>query len=303
MIGGISPRGYTIVEVLIFMAVSGLMFVMAITFVSGKQSSVEFRQGLFDVNAEIRSAVNDVADGRFDALAFGSSTRCQAPAAGGPPVINDSGSVEQGANGGAQGCVFLGKVMQFNVSDYGGDSRNYFSTFTVAGRQVEASGLPVTDFLAASPTAIFPIAGRSTKDLTNSQQLQSGLESTGMFYCTGQLLPSNPCVGKMSIGTIGFFGSFNPALGTASSSAQSGAQSVTTAYIPGSSWGASRSGTAAIINTNAQLIDSPHYVKAGRFILLCFKNGTKEGAVIVGGVNGQQFTTNVKIGPPAVTGC
>lgn len=298
MIGGISPRGYTIVEVLIFMAVSGLMFVMAIYFVGGKQSSVEFRQGLYDVNAEIRSAVNDVADGRFDALAFGSSTRCQAPAAGGPPVINNSGSVEQGANGGAQGCIFLGKVMQFNVSDYGGDSRNYFSTFTVAGRQVEASGLPVTSFSAASPTAIFPIAGRSTKDLTNSQQLQSGLESAGMFYCSGAL-----CATRQSIGAVGFFGSFNPALGTASSSAQSGGQSVTTAYVPGSVWGDSRNGTANKINSNAQLINNSNIVRGGKYILLCFRNGTKEGAVMVGGVNGQQFTTNVKIGPPSVTGC
>lgn len=298
MIGGFSPRGYTIVEVLIFMAVSGLMFVMAIYFVGGKQSSVEFRQGLFDINAEIRSAVNDVADGRFDALSFGSSTRCQAPAAGGPPVINNSASVEQGANGGAQGCIFLGKVMQFNVADFGGDSRNYYSTYTVAGRQVDASGMPVTNFAAASPTAIFPIAGRSTKDLTNSQQLQSGLESTGMFYCSGAL-----CAARQTIGAVGFFGSFNPALGTASSSAQSGGQSVTTAYIPSSVWGDSRNGTANRINSNAQLINDSQIVRGGRYVLLCFRNGTKEGAVIIGGINGQQFTTNVKIGPPAVTGC
>lgn len=299
MIGGISPRGYTIVEVLIFMAVSGLMFVMAIVFVSGKQSSVEFRQGLFDVNAEIRSVVNDIADGRFDGLSFGGNTRCRANTAGGPPVIDTAGTAEQGANGGPEGCIFLGKVMQFNVSDYGSDSRNYFSTFTVAGRQVDASGLAVTDFSAASPTAIhsYP-GGRSTKNLTNSSQLQSGLESTGMFYCSGTL-----CATRQSIGAIGFFGSFNPALGTSSTSAQSGGQSVTTAFLPGSVWGDSRNGTANRINTNAQLINDSNTVRGGRYILLCFRNGAKEGAVMVGGINGQQFTTNVKIGPPAVTGC
>lgn len=79
MNGGYQSRGYTIVEVLIFMAVSGLMFVMAVVFVSGKQANAEFRQGLYVVNSDIRSVINDVANGRSQPLRIGgTNVRCEA---------------------------------------------------------------------------------------------------------------------------------------------------------------------------------------------------------------------------------
>ena len=57
MIGGNKPHGYTIVEVLIFLAISSLMFLLAATFISGKQSAVEFKQGMNDINTQIKSVV------------------------------------------------------------------------------------------------------------------------------------------------------------------------------------------------------------------------------------------------------
>lgn len=295
MQGGIHQRGYTIVEVLIFMAVSGVMFVMAIIFVSGKQSAVEFRQGLYDTNSEIQTAINDVANGRVDSLTFGSTTKCEAPATGGPPVISNTiiSSNKQGANGGKLGCVFLGKVLQFKVSEFGSESAFYFANFSLAGRQVNSAGSAVTSFSEANPTVIFPIAGRSNKDLTVTKRFQSSLESTAAYLCSG-----TGCVTRTSIGAVGFFGSFNPALGSATGAAQSGSQTVTTAVIPGSVYGASRSSTAGLINANTRNITGTNIVSDGKYVLLCFQNNTKKGYITIGGINGQQFTTQVKTGSP-----
>jgi len=76
MIGGNKPHGYTIVEVLIFLAISSLMFLLAAGFISGKQSAVEFKQGMNDINTQIGSVVNDVANGQYPPSA---TFTCTAP--------------------------------------------------------------------------------------------------------------------------------------------------------------------------------------------------------------------------------
>ena len=291
MNGGLQSRGYTIVEVLIFMAVSGLMFVMAIVFVNGKQSSVEFKQGLYDANSDIKTTINEVANGRFDSLAFGpGAVKCTASAFGGPPSFS-AGSVEQGANGGSTGCTFLGKVIQLNVADFGTQAQNYESIYTVAGRQLNTSGQPVTSFVTASPAAI-----TTPRDLTRSKRLQSGLEVTGSYLCNNAA-----CSSKLSAGAIGFFGSFNSALGSTSGSGQSGAQSVIAVVVPGSTYGSSRAATVSAIAGTLAAVNATNTIGAGKYALLCFKNGTKTGAVYIGGINGQQFTTQVKVG--IIAGC
>lgn len=291
MNGGLQSRGYTIVEVLIFMAVSGLMFVLAVVFVNGKQSNVEFKQGLYDANTDIKTTINEVANGRFDSLAYGAgAVKCMASTLGGPPSFS-AGSVEQGSNGGASGCTFLGKVIQFNVADFGTEAANYESIYTVAGRQVDTLGQPVASFVTASPVAIV-----SPRDLTRSKRLQSGLEMTGSYLCNDAA-----CSSKVSAGAIGFFGSFNSALGSASGSGQSGAQSVVAVVIPGSTYGSNKAATVSAIAGTLAAVSSTNTIGAGKYAVLCFKNGTKTGAVYIGGINGQQFTTQVKVG--VIAGC
>lgn len=303
MKGGLRPHGYTIVEVLIFMAVSGLMFVMAVVFVNGKQSSVEFRQGIYEVNSELRNVINEVSDGRSDALSFGTTTNCTASAGGGAPQIKNTLSKEQGTNGGVNGCIFLGKVVQFGDTNFAPDTATYYDVFTLAARQVTATNEPVTSFLTAQPIAIHTIPTVSSKTLTISRRMPAGLEITAAYQCNNTL-----CSSRSPIGAIGFFGSFNAALGVAAGSGQSGSQTITTAVIPSSSLNAAPNTAAANINTNTQNIGPTHIIgnQPGnpRYVLLCFRNGERRGSIVIGGINGQAFTTQVKIGPmPTVTGC
>lgn len=300
MNGGTRAHGYTIVEVLIFMAVSGLMFVVAAVFVNGKQANVEFKQGLYGINSDIRTVINEVADGRYQPLTYGGSRySCRAPTTFPFFPIFLSSPKEQGTGGGIDGCVFLGKVLQFNVADRAPDNAKYVNIFTIVGRQNKPStkNEAVTSFADALPVPV--VASSSSPNLTITKQLEAGTELVGMFFCK-----DDPCTVPMreSISMIGFFGSFNKALGTESGSAQSGSQTVTAAAIKTAVAGSVDTSTAAHdIKTSTHSLTTAEMLGSGNYALLCLRNGTKKGAISIGGRNGQQFSTQVQIG--VVPGC
>jgi hypothetical protein len=213
----------------------------------------------------------------------------QNPVGAGQPSFS-SASNPQGANGGDNGCIFLGKVLQFNVADKAPDNRKFYNVFTVAGRQMNASGTAVTSFAAAQPVPIAPPYS-PVRDLTETRSLVGGLEVQQMFLCNNA-----DCTSNSTIGAVGVFGSFNPALGTAAAGTQSGAQTVITAVIPFSSFGASTSSTATVIGTQTRNINNTHIIGSGQYVLLCFRSGDRNGSVSIGGISGQQSTTEVKIG-------
>ena len=285
MKGGKRPQGYTIVEVLIFMAVSGMMFVMAAIFINGKQANVQFRQSLLDVNSQIRTVINEVSNGEYDPL----NGSCTATAGGTYPTISTVSTANQGTNGGANGCIFLGKVMQFNV---GNDATKY-DVYTIASRQMDAGGNPVNSFASAWPIPVTT----PPMDLTVRKTTQNGLTITHQYLCNDPT-----CTSHTSVGAFGIFGSFNSSLGVASGAQQSGSQSITVAAIPSTNFGESEANMGGVtaptvdsIKLNAFRISATtDTLGSGKFILLCLTDGNKVGSITVGGSNGQQFTTEVK---------
>lgn len=274
------------------MAVSALMFVLSIVFVNGKQAQVEFRQGLFLVNSDIRSTINEVSNGRTDTTSYTASRRCYVPS---PSVASSrptfAGTKARGASGGINGCVFLGKVMHFNVTGQP-DADTFYNVYSVAGRQMNAKENPVVSFSESRPVPM--VTAYSAEDITSVRKLQSGLRITGAYLCANV-----SCGVSQTVGQFGFFGSFNSSNGAnASGSLQSGAQTVTTAVIPASLTKfnmLNRSSAELDIFNSAQAIDPTiHQLGSNRYILLCFKNGSKKGTISIGGINGQQFTTEVK---------
>ncbi len=113
------PQGYTIIEVMIVLAVSGVMFVIAANFINGKQERTAFTQGVNETSSRIQDVIEQVVDGRFSDIPL----NCQSL---GSSTVVSGGSNEQGTNA---NCVFLGKMMHFNNS---GDSTKY-SVLSVAG--------------------------------------------------------------------------------------------------------------------------------------------------------------------------
>jgi type II secretory pathway pseudopilin PulG len=95
-----TQNGYTIVETLIVLAVTGAMFVVAAVMISGQVSRYQFRDGVLNSQNTVQSVINDVQTGYFS-LATSSSAPCNS---GDNTVPGDSN------------CVYIGKIVDFGVS-------------------------------------------------------------------------------------------------------------------------------------------------------------------------------------------
>lgn len=96
------PLGYTIIEVMIVLAISGLMFLIAANFISGKEESTSFTEGTNEFVTDMQSVINQVTDGQYSDISF------QCVSSGGTLSFPSGGS--QGTN---PACVFLGKFLYF----------------------------------------------------------------------------------------------------------------------------------------------------------------------------------------------
>lgn len=142
MLGGKhkQPLGYTIIEVMIVLAVSGVMFVIAANFINGKQAKTSFTTGVNELASKIQDTIEQVNDGRYaDSL-----LNCT----GGAGSISFPGSTAaQGTN---SGCIFLGKLIQFRGTSY--------RTILLAGSRLNSSNVPSTSLIDAGAKAI-PLPG------------------------------------------------------------------------------------------------------------------------------------------------
>ena len=129
MKGGKRPLGYTIIEVMIVLAVSGIMFLIAADFISGKAERTSFTQGVNEMASRIQDVINQVIDGQYSDVPLNCSV------VGGSLSFSGLPSGGQGTN---PGCVFIGKVLHFSVSGVPHD----YEVISVAGLRVDGSGLP-----------------------------------------------------------------------------------------------------------------------------------------------------------------
>jgi hypothetical protein len=131
------PLGYTIVEVLIVLAVSSFMFLIAANFISGKQEKTAFTEGSNDTVTKLQQVLEDVTNGHYSDIPLTCST--------------SSGTI-QITSGGTQGtnkdCIFLGKLVRFYAAD-GGDKVNYQVYSLAAARDITGS-LPNAKVAAVS---------------------------------------------------------------------------------------------------------------------------------------------------------
>ncbi len=149
--------GYTIVEVMIFLAVSGGLLTSVMTIISGQQQKTQFTTGVREFESKIQDIISDVETGYFPS---GNDVKCADPTPSGDLVITPV-ATEQGKN---QDCVFLGKAVQFYRPTLTEGVINY-RTITIAGkRQITNPDLskrePLT--LEESKPKAFYINGRST---------------------------------------------------------------------------------------------------------------------------------------------
>ena len=101
--------GFTIIEVMIFLTISGLTFVIAASFINGKEAKAEFQQGMNNTNALLQGVINDGTNGNYPA-ATQSNDKCLL-------TSGSTGSIELRSSG-QDICQFVGKVIKPSGLNY-----------------------------------------------------------------------------------------------------------------------------------------------------------------------------------------
>lgn len=128
--------GYTISELMIVLAVSGVIAISAFGMIRGQQNKNEFSQAVRDFETKLNDIANDVTKGYYPNK--GTNPRCDADNSG---ISFSPDSVEQGSS---NDCVFAGKVLQFNSPDAGGESGEArIIVYTLASRRADRMGTEI----------------------------------------------------------------------------------------------------------------------------------------------------------------
>jgi type II secretory pathway pseudopilin PulG len=270
--------GFTVIEVMIVLAVTGLLFVTGVTLISGKQSQTAFDQSIRQVQSQIQQVINDVSVGYYP-----NAGNIQCSGSGGTVTLTKAGGVAQGANA---GCVFMGKALQFQV---GSSDPEKFNVYSLAGLQKGGpGGTESTSLAQAKPKVIAPTptAGINLPDSTDSDNLQNGLTTARMWYNNGA---------DKDIGVVAFTNSL-ASYDATTGAILSGSQQVDVVPIDDgnvkSKIGSSSDNGIDITNsTIASAITNP---SGGVFI--CFASaGTNQSGLITIGSNGRQLSVNLDI--------
>ncbi len=272
MKGARTPAGYTILEVMIVLAVSGIMFLIAANFISGKQEAASFPQGVNQLAANIQNTIEQVDNGQYSDIDFtctfhygDSSVNITTS-----PEVTRTNSMVGDTQGTQAPCIFLGKVIQFNS---GLVNTQQYQTFTLAGGRLDAANQPITTLANASPTTVKPfltvqsIVPQSLNIVDMNQEPIS--KEPPLTYTFAAGTASNTSYG------VGFIQS----LGTTSQNgAQNGAQPLNLYYVAGL---AANMALPVIDKTTITL------VPPGNEIVMCVTDHTKYAYIEIGSANSQ----------------
>ena len=129
-------------EVMIFLAISGIIFAAAATLFQGQQGKTQFEQGMRDLASKIQQYVDQVGSSEFNG---GGQYNCAISNSTGRAELS-AGNANTGTN---QGCVFLGRAIQVLP----GQPNVYI--YSVLGSQYDSNGDTVTSYAGALPEPAF----------------------------------------------------------------------------------------------------------------------------------------------------
>lgn len=246
--------GYTIVEVMIVLAVSGLMFLMAVIFINGKQQTAAFKQSTNEMTSRIQKIANDVMDGQYSDVPL----ECSLSASQVSATYNSGNS--QGTN---SDCVFLGKITHFYKASSGQPVQKFEVLSMADKRSVNNTTLP-----------------RDTigwiEDLTDKQSISQGLEVKSMDVVDG----TN--VSHLDVYNIGFMQSGGD-LDTGSTGYKSGAQTINLVF--------SGTMTGDNISSSTDFGENIKYAKSAK---ICLTDGTRYAQILIGGDSDSMLNVRTK---------
>ncbi len=223
--------GYTIIETMIFLAVTLVLFGSAVRVMSGKQESVQFTQSVRESQSKLTDIINQVSTGYY--LNDGSFT-CNVSGNSAPTFDTSTPS----AQGTSTSCVFLGKAVKFNTGSIADD----YSVFSIAARRVTPTNKEVGSLVEALPTPIAPLSlGDGRPDMTEDFNFEFGLSVTRI------VVASDPGPARPTYGSIVFMSTL-PAFQASTGTLASGSQRVSYAAVKNSSLADSRYTAATLLS-------------------------------------------------------
>lgn len=160
--------GYTIVETMIFLAVTAALIAMAMTFLAGSNNRTRFSQSMRDLQSKIQDWINDVPTG----FAYGTATNTSCKSSGGvgsQVLINNAPRVA----GAPPECIFLGKAIEF--PNPGGNTVYAYSVF---GSRLAPTGDLAANLKEAIPVPAVGVNGTGTADLTEPYTISAATVKT-----------------------------------------------------------------------------------------------------------------------------
>ncbi|PID32152.1 hypothetical protein CR970_02110 [Candidatus Saccharibacteria bacterium] len=208
----VAQDGYTIVEVMIFLIVSGAMLIMATAILSGQQRKTEFSQAVRDMDSAMQDVANDVTTG-FAGYNFDTGSTCSFNAAG--KIIMKVGGPDASP---LNRCVYIGKVVQFTPNGY--------RVFPVVGHQATSVGGATADVVSLTEAVPHALAPASAPDDT----IPDMSFPVDLRYADVEAVTYNDGVDKTTY-AVGFFTDFQGSAVNAVQSTGSGVQVI--AFNPG----------------------------------------------------------------------
>jgi len=266
MLGGKNSKnkqslGYTIIEVMIVLAVSGVMFLIAANFINGKQERTAFTEGVNDTASKLQDAIEQVTDGQYSDIPLGCTFD------GTHTTITDD-SLHTKVQGANSPCVFLGKLWYFPGLTSDSSKTSDYNVLSLAGGRVDTTGAPITD-----PVDAYPAVANS---LNASQVINQSLEVNKIGYYDG----THFYVLRPPIQAFGFLQSQGTA--DANGNLASGAQTVGLYYV---NQPPDRDGAGNVTLASNSL-------KSTKGILLCVTDDTRYALITVGVASNGTTTSN-----------
>lgn len=278
--------GYTIVELMIVLAVSGGLIVGVMRSFNGQQGRTEFDQAVRDFDSKLQDIMNDVSTGYYK-----NSGNFSCTAAGSSPPSISSIAAEQGTN---KGCIFVGKVIQLGVSGVGGAlPENVYAIYTVVGRQyvTGTSGPIVSTLIQAQPTS-----NDLTNQLVEEHSFNNGIKIESVKYTKSDGTEQRD-------NAFGIYSTFGSA--TVSGKVNVNLLPIIIAGTPDTYISASSTkvNTVNAIRTPAVTAGNPKDINPAGGIRICLKSesGNQRALITLGGSSRASGTTLVKGGSTLCT--
>ncbi len=280
--------GYTIIEVMIFLAISGVIFIFAVIFVSGKQNQVEFSQGMANIKIQLQQVVDDAVNGSFSEPA-NFSCKDGGVSSGRETLLFLNNAANQGSNG---QCMFIGYGVQFDV--YGTNSNGY-AIVPVAISRLSGNNLPISSLKDAVPTPLTADqygTGTNGVDLVRSGSLGYGIQVTKMFSINNNNSPPKytPIDGFAVFDNI----TSNSQYSSSSSNSQPASLYSTTLTVPAPTEENTSLSSIAPFSYYITQIGAGDALTNNDQILICFQgagSSSEKASIVLGSSNNQMAVT------------